>query len=63
MVEESLNWIYSGFGSGIYTAVIKKGNSQNSERFSVGLQMGSGPIDTKTTQQEYDQRGPDIITR
>ena len=45
----------SGFGSGIYTAVIKKGNSQNSERFSVGLQMGSGPIDTKTTQQEYDQ--------
>ena len=44
----------SGFGSGIYTAVVKKGNSQNSERFSVGLQMGSGNIDASITQEEYD---------
>ena len=44
-----------GFGSGIYTAVIQKGNSQSSEKFSVGLVMGSGKIDAKTTQTEYEQ--------
>ena len=43
------------YGSGIYTAVIQKGNSQSSEKFSVGLQLGSGPIDAKTTQSEYKQ--------
>jgi hypothetical protein len=45
----------TGFGSGIYTAVVQKGNSQSSEKFSVGLQLGSGPIDAKTTQTEYEQ--------
>ena len=45
----------TGFGSGIYTAVIKKGNSQSSEKFSVGLQLGSGPINIQTTQTEYSQ--------
>jgi len=45
----------TGFGSGIYTAVIQKGNSQNSEKFSVGLQIGSGAIEAKTTQTEYEQ--------
>ena len=45
----------SGYASGIYTAVIQKNNSQSSEKFSVGLQIGSGPIDAKTTQTEYDQ--------
>jgi len=45
----------TGFGSGIYTAVIKTGNSQSSEKFSVGLQIGSGEIDAKTTQAEYEQ--------
>ena len=44
-----------GFVSGIYTAVIQKGNSQNSEQFAVGLQIGSGNIDAKTTQIEYQQ--------
>ena len=43
----------SGYGSGIYTAVVKKGTSQNSEKFSVGLQLGSGSITASTTQQEY----------
>jgi len=43
------------YGSGIYTAVVQKGNSQSSEKFSVGLQFGSGPIDVKTTQTEYTQ--------
>ncbi len=44
-----------GFTSGIYTAVAQKGNSQNSEQFSVGLSMGSGPINIQTTQIEYYQ--------
>jgi len=45
----------TGFGSGIYTAVIQKGNSQSTEMFSVGLQIGSGPIEINTTQVEYEQ--------
>jgi len=45
----------SGYVSGIYTAVVKKSGSQSSERFSVGLQLGSGPIDAKITQTEYQQ--------
>jgi hypothetical protein len=45
----------TGFGSGIYTAVIQKGNAQSTEMFSVGLQIGSGTIEAKTTQEGYDQ--------
>ena len=45
----------SGYTSGIYTAVAKISGSQSSEIFSVGLQVGSGPIDAKTTQTEYEQ--------
>jgi hypothetical protein len=45
----------TGFGSGIYTAVAQKGNSQSSEKFSVGLQLGSGPIQAQTTQTSYSQ--------
>jgi len=41
------------FSSGIYTAVVKKGNSQHSETFSVGLQTGSGNIEAQITQTEY----------
>ena len=33
--------------------MVKKGTSQNSEKFSVGLQLGSGSITASTTQQEY----------
>jgi len=44
-----------GYSSGIYTAVAQKGNAQSSEKFSVGLQLGSGPIDVQTTQTEYSQ--------
>ena len=40
--------------AGIHTAVIQKGNSQNSERFSVGLTVGSGKIEMQTTQTEYE---------
>ena len=45
----------SKYNSGIYTAVVQKDNSQSSETFSVGLQLGSGPINAKTTQTEYSQ--------
>jgi hypothetical protein len=45
----------TGYVSGIYTAVIKKGGSQSSENFSVGLLTGSGEISAKVTQTEYNQ--------
>jgi len=45
----------TGYVSGIYTAVIKKGGSQNSENFGVGLVAGSGEINAKMTQTEYSQ--------
>ena len=45
----------TGYVSGIYTAVIKKGGSQSSENFSVGLLSGSGEINAKITQTEYNQ--------
>ena len=43
----------TGFSSGIYTAIIQKGNSQSSEKFSVGLVTGSGPINVQVTNSEY----------
>ncbi|MSS86683.1 MAG: biofilm-associated protein [Nitrosopumilus sp.] len=43
----------SSYPSGIYSAVMKKNNLQSNEKFSVGLQIGSGQIDAKTTQDEY----------
>ena len=43
------------YGSGIYTAVIKKGGIQSYEKFSVGLQIGSGEIKAETTQKDYRQ--------
>jgi uncharacterized protein YfaS (alpha-2-macroglobulin family) len=45
----------SGYVSGMYTAVIKKGGSQSSENFSVGLLSGSGKINMELTQTEYNQ--------
>ncbi|MDA0853228.1 MAG: biofilm-associated protein [Crenarchaeota archaeon] len=43
----------SSYSSGIYTAVMKKNNLQSNERFSVGLQIGSGQINAQTTQDQY----------
>jgi hypothetical protein len=51
--EHSLD--LSGYVSGMYTAVVKKGGSQNSENFSVGLLTGSGEINMEITQTEYNQ--------
>jgi hypothetical protein len=45
----------TGYVSGIYTAVVKKGGSQSSENFSVGLLTGSGEIKATVTQIDYDQ--------
>jgi hypothetical protein len=43
----------SGYASGVYTAVISKGSSQNAEIFTVGLQTGSGDIEINTTKENY----------
>jgi len=45
----------SGYVSGIYTAVVKKGGSQSSENFAVGTLTGSGEINAKVTHTEYNQ--------
>ncbi|MFQ5476280.1 MAG: biofilm-associated protein [Nitrosopumilus sp.] len=42
-----------GYGSGVYSAVISKGSTQNTEIFAVGLQTGSGEIEISTTKLEY----------
>ncbi len=44
----------SGYSTGIYTIVAKRGNSQDSQVFSVGLQTGASPIDIKTTKDTYN---------
>lgn len=43
----------TGYSSGVYTAVVSKGSSQNQEIFTVGLQSGSGEIGINTTKNEY----------
>jgi len=43
-----------GFASGVYTAVISKGSAQNTEIFTVGLQVGSGVIKINTTKEDYN---------
>jgi hypothetical protein len=53
--RKDINLELDGLTSGIYTAVVTKGNSQSSETFSVGLQFGSGQIDAKITQMDYEQ--------
>ena len=49
-----------GYSSGVYTAVISKGNAQSSEIFTVGLQTGSGEIRINTTKEKY-QSGDSIL--
>jgi len=44
----------TGYSSGIYTAVITRGNSQSSDIFSVGLLTGSGEINVRTTKDAYN---------
>jgi len=42
-----------GYASGVYAAVISKGNTQNTEIFAIGLQTGSGNIEINTTKLNY----------
>ena len=42
-----------GYASGVYTAVISKGNTKSTEIFTVGLQIGSGTIEINTTKINY----------
>jgi len=49
-----------GYSSGVYTAVITRGNSQTSDIFSVGLVTGSGEINVRTTKDTY-QPGESIL--
>lgn len=50
----------TGYTSGVYTAVITRGNSQTSDVFSVGLITGSGEINVRTTKDSY-QPGEAIL--
>jgi hypothetical protein len=43
-----------GYASGIYSAVIGKGNTKSTETFTVGLQTGSGEISIVTTKFTYE---------
>jgi len=51
------NYVYeldfSGYASGIYTAIAKRGGSQGSDVFSIGLQTGSGAIEARTIKQSF----------
>jgi len=50
----------NGYSSGVYTAVLTRGNSQTSDVFSVGLMTGSGEINVRTTKDIY-QPGESIL--
>jgi hypothetical protein len=50
-----------GFASGIYAAIISKGNTESSEIFAVGLQTGSGQIEINTTKLNYLPGDPILI--
>ena len=43
-----------GFSSGIYSAVVSKGNAKSTETFTVGLLTGSGEINIVTTKLNYE---------
>jgi hypothetical protein len=43
----------TGYTSGIYTAVISRGNTHAENKFSVGLQTTTGPITLRTLQETY----------
>jgi len=43
-----------GYSSGIYSAVVSKGNAKSTETFTVGLLTGSGEISIVTTKLNYE---------
>ncbi|MEK0350871.1 MAG: biofilm-associated protein, partial [Nitrosopumilus sp.] len=42
-----------GYASGVYNAIVSKGNTKNTEMFAVGLQTGSGEIQITAVKDEY----------
>jgi len=44
----------NGYSSGIYSAIVSKGNTKSTETFTVGLQTGSGEISIATTKLNYE---------
>ncbi|MEK0348687.1 MAG: biofilm-associated protein [Nitrosopumilus sp.] len=42
-----------GYASGVYNAIVSKGNTKNTEMFAVGLQTGSGEIQITGVKDEY----------
>jgi len=50
-----------GYSSGVYTAVVSKGNAKSSETFTVGLQAGSGAVEITTTKISYEAGDPILI--
>ena len=44
----------NGFSSGVYSAVVSKGTTKNTEVFTVGLQTGSGEVSISTTKLSYE---------
>jgi len=42
-----------GYASGVYNAIVSKGNTKNTEIFAVGLQTGSGEIQITAVKDEY----------
>jgi len=59
------NYVYeldfSGYASGVYTAIASGGGAQGSEVFSIGLQIGSGPIEARTIKQTFLAGDPILI--
>ncbi len=51
----------TGYASGVYTTVVSRGNAQDEELFSVGLQTGSGPIEINTTKDSYKPGHPILV--
>ena len=51
----------SNYGSGVYTAVLTRGNAQSEEVFSVGLQTGSGEINVGVTKTEFKPGDPVLV--
>ena len=43
----------NGYAPGVYTAVTARGNAQVEQKFSVGLQTGSGQISIRTVHETY----------
>lgn len=42
-----------GYSSGVYTAIVSKGNTKSTEIFAIGLQRGSGHIEINTVKMDY----------